>query len=278
MKICSIEGCGKKHWARGYCASHYRAFMTYGDPLVKKRPFYQRVHPEFCIEPGCTRKYRLHGYCMSHYFHHLIDGSLPIPRKLCSVEGCKSMVFCKGFCHAHYELFRRRGTPEKRSHPCKAPGCKRKVYYEYCHKHQQQIDKGIPLDAPLGWAVKGEKNVNWNGGVSQYPDHYTFKKQRLIKLAEVNYRCEECGGLARTVHHKDGTKTNHSIDNLKALCYKCHSREHRGTKRQTKFTRIYGMNTMELGKLLDVSPTTVFIWHRDGKLQSKLQEANYETV
>jgi hypothetical protein len=33
MKICSIEGCVNKHEAKGYCKSHYRRLLKYGNPL-----------------------------------------------------------------------------------------------------------------------------------------------------------------------------------------------------------------------------------------------------
>ena len=29
----SVEDCAKKHWAKGYCKSHYQRNMIYGDPL-----------------------------------------------------------------------------------------------------------------------------------------------------------------------------------------------------------------------------------------------------
>ena len=34
MKHCSIGGCEKRHYARGWCRSHYRRWQRHGDPLV----------------------------------------------------------------------------------------------------------------------------------------------------------------------------------------------------------------------------------------------------
>lgn len=33
FKACSVEGCNKKHDAKGYCASHYSRLRRHGDPL-----------------------------------------------------------------------------------------------------------------------------------------------------------------------------------------------------------------------------------------------------
>jgi len=34
QRICSVEGCGKSHSARGLCGAHYRKWKRYGDPLA----------------------------------------------------------------------------------------------------------------------------------------------------------------------------------------------------------------------------------------------------
>lgn len=33
MKVCSIEGCGKRHDSKGYCKIHYDRYKRHGDPL-----------------------------------------------------------------------------------------------------------------------------------------------------------------------------------------------------------------------------------------------------
>ncbi len=34
MRVCDVEGCGSKHYCRGYCIRHYRRFKFHGDPLA----------------------------------------------------------------------------------------------------------------------------------------------------------------------------------------------------------------------------------------------------
>lgn len=31
-EYCTLEGCGNKHWAKGFCGTHYRMNRLYGDP------------------------------------------------------------------------------------------------------------------------------------------------------------------------------------------------------------------------------------------------------
>ena len=37
MRICKIEGCDNKHFAKGYCNKHYNRRRTYGDPMFVKQ-------------------------------------------------------------------------------------------------------------------------------------------------------------------------------------------------------------------------------------------------
>ena len=59
-----------------------------------------------------------------------------------------------------------------------------------------------------------------------YKDNRTWRLQRDFVMVLAFNICEDCGKEARMVHHKDGTKSNHSLYNLKALCYSCHRKYH----------------------------------------------------
>lgn len=48
------------------------------------------------------------------------------------------------------------------------------------------------------------------------------------KLKETGNSCDECGGYADMVHHKDGKRYDHSSENLVPLCVSCHKKLHRG--------------------------------------------------
>ena len=52
MRICSIEGCGSVHEAKGYCSKHWQRFKKFGDPLFTKI----REHGMGSIQDGYVRR------------------------------------------------------------------------------------------------------------------------------------------------------------------------------------------------------------------------------
>ncbi len=76
---------------------------------------------------------------------------------------------------------------------------------------------------------KGEKNPNWQGGVSfePYGQDFNIKLKEKIRKRD-NYECQECHKkqeeLKRKldVHHIDYNKKNNNHLNLISLCQKCH--------------------------------------------------------
>jgi hypothetical protein len=71
-KICSIEGCGKPAYTRGWCAAHYFRFRRHGDPL---------------------------------------GGRMWLRESICAAEGCVQPILARGWCVTHYSRFRRHGDP-----------------------------------------------------------------------------------------------------------------------------------------------------------------------
>ncbi len=100
-----------------------------------------------------------------------------------------------------------------------------------------------------------------------------MKRNRLIRLKEADGKCEVCGNDAFCIHHLDGSKDNHEMDNLAVVCTKCHGILHTNDGRQpsnTKYTRLYGMTLKEMvTKFGGTSPTFVSM-HKRGELQEYL--------
>lgn len=57
---CSIEGCNKKHIAKGFCSKHYDKLRKYGDPLFIKQE-------TICSIEDCKEKHYALGFCNRHY-------------------------------------------------------------------------------------------------------------------------------------------------------------------------------------------------------------------
>ena len=114
----------------------------------------------------------------------------------------------------------------------------------------------------------------WKGGIAEYPNHYEMKKNRLIKLQKTKSRCEICNDKANTLHHKDGSKDNHTIKNLIILCHRCHSIIHTKIKNRyksrysedTKYGRLYGMTLPQMMNTFGRSITFFTLLHKRNKL------------
>lgn len=65
----------------------------------------------------------------------------------------------------------------------------------------------------------------------KHPQYQTFKlKERLLAEKIKEYKCECCGltewnglPIPLELHHIDGDRTNHKLENLKILCLNCHA-------------------------------------------------------
>ena len=65
----------------------------------------------------------------------------------------------------------------------------------------------------------------------RYPQYQTFKlKNRILKEHIKEHKCECCGlttwmnePIPLELHHIDGNRTNHKLENLKLLCPNCHA-------------------------------------------------------
>lgn len=231
MKICSIENCNKKHYAKGYCQYHY----------VKYRK------DKKCTIKDCDNPYYAKGYCINHYCLYKRNGrpdylkKIKYPNEICLIKNCNKKAVVKGLCRNHRQL---------------------KLKYNYTLKELEINHK------------KGKYNNNWNGGISDYPNHHLLKKNRLIKLESINCICEECGGKATEVHHKDNSKDNHNIDNLKGLCHRCHMQENHNSK----YKILYGMTGKEIANKFNIKISLVHLRHKDGTLKKCIENNSFNST
>ena len=69
--VCSVEGCGRQHFGRGYCRPHFYRWNRCGDVGSKEigapRGKNGLKRGANCIVDGCARKSHTRGYCNAHY-------------------------------------------------------------------------------------------------------------------------------------------------------------------------------------------------------------------
>lgn len=64
---CQVPHCGAKHYALGYCSTHYYRLVNTGD-LRADEPRRVQVRGRVgCLIPGCTRRHASNGLCAAHY-------------------------------------------------------------------------------------------------------------------------------------------------------------------------------------------------------------------
>lgn len=102
-KICSVEGCGGKVLAKGFCCKHYYQFKRHGQ--VTDGPRRKRTE---CGVDSCSRPHYARGYCSKHYQQLLKKGSTGkggsrrSAKIYCAAGQCRETVFAQGFCRKHY--------------------------------------------------------------------------------------------------------------------------------------------------------------------------------
>ncbi len=187
-----------------------------------------------CSVSGCPRAAKKKGMCDLHYGRSLkgraIDAPIRTyaPGKKCSAACCESTTVANGLCGFH-DGRRKRGKkfsdPLRRKYTaestCAAPGCNRNgpLSDGFCRTHYSRARLGLDLSAPIRAAVLGRgRYLKPSGYIGvRVPldtpgadaDGVMFEHRFVMQthLGRPLLRSE-------SVHHKDGNKTNNSIDNL----------------------------------------------------------------
>lgn len=65
---CTVDRCGRKHWARGYCAMHYKRSQRTGVVRPADAPQLKVANVgSVCSIPCCDRPAEYRAYCGGHY-------------------------------------------------------------------------------------------------------------------------------------------------------------------------------------------------------------------
>lgn len=107
MKLCSIEVCNKKVFAKGWCTTHYQRWRFHGNPEYNHRLQYEGV----CKVESCEAKKAQKDYCMAHYMRWYrhgdpLEGRVSPSKKrkgdnFCGADTCPTAQRLRGQLHYH---------------------------------------------------------------------------------------------------------------------------------------------------------------------------------
>lgn len=103
MDTCSIDGCDRGTYSRGWCEKHYRRALRNGGVQPG-----ERFAPTLCAANSCDRDAVTKGYCHGHYQRVRARGDAGAARPLrtaaalCAVQGCDRTSHTAGLCKAHH--------------------------------------------------------------------------------------------------------------------------------------------------------------------------------
>lgn len=153
-RICSVDGCEKKHRRGGYCDTHSQRVRKYGSPHLPNRA---PQNSTTCSGPECDRSARTHGLCQSHYSQESRGKALaPLetqPQLLgrpdrCTFAGCDRPHKARGLCKQHASQARAGQTLKPIAEylgkiPCSHDSCNRvQIARGLCaHHYSKTVDK-----------------------------------------------------------------------------------------------------------------------------------------
>jgi len=152
-KQCNIEGCDKKHVAKGYCIAHYRKFTRYGDPLGGRRPNERHgMHGTLLYDRWVHIKQRCENPASNNYLRY----------------GGRGISICKRWSDSFLNFYADMGEPPTQKHSIE----RRDVNGDYepsnCYwadRSTQCANQRLRLDNSSGYSGVTKNHKNWQVSV-----------------------------------------------------------------------------------------------------------------
>jgi len=149
-KVCEIDECGARVYARGWCNKHYLRWRHHGDPTAD----HSRVRKPCSIE-DCDATASSRGWCPKHYTRWLKHGDPlqepPAPAGECAVKECVRASAARGWCKMHWKRWKTHGDPNyQRPTTCSVAECESAVAASgLCKKHYNRKSRHGDTDRVL---------------------------------------------------------------------------------------------------------------------------------
>jgi hypothetical protein len=178
-KLCSVQGCEKKHSSKGYCKYHYHR-IVFKKYAVEAKVY--RKEKTLCIAEGCNKFSISKDLCSMHYQRNRY-----LPKK-CAVEGCEHKLFRNGFCLTHFpkkakppkEPGTRKRRPPGEKGICDADDCNRDAKCRgYCSMHYERLKRHGDVNANYKNKCKRTKY-----GINKSPVEFTNSHEELMIINE----------------------------------------------------------------------------------------------
>lgn len=172
-RTCSIEGCDRRHSARGYCDVHYRRVLTHGHPDAERPVMERAAFVPNCTVKGCGRPTNARGLCPGHYNRLFKYGDVraEIPLRLypeygstCSIDGCDKKRSARGWCAAHYRKWKLYGNPLE-DRRLQAHWFKGKDGYVYWSGRENKLQHRVVMEEILGRKLRPKETVHHKNGI-----------------------------------------------------------------------------------------------------------------
>lgn len=161
MRTCSLNGCGRKHWGKGYCQAHYNRLRRSGTVAADIPVVDRGINGPECIVVDCDHQPHAHGMCIGHWSRVRNGGELrpgePLKgrRTGCDAPACNRNHSAYGYCRLHSHRMRKYGSldiPERIYEECAVTTCVRLVRSNgYCNGHAERLrlNGTVDDDRPL---------------------------------------------------------------------------------------------------------------------------------